>query len=338
MDKINGFSTISRKFSQQGMHAGSKRSHPPCILSLLTIPSQKPRGPASPDRVDGIPGTQPISVQAGPAEPLSPQQPPVTASPASHLYKDGTSRLPWPPARLPPSRKPLNCYTGPHVPSRAGLLVLGRSADKAVRGPSYISRGSPSGCRGARAPAPPWPPRTSPRWDAGPRGPGAGGGARGGSPRGRGAHLVEMRISRQQVAALVGVAAAGGSGLHGRHGGGAGAECGGRRPREGRPRGRGRAWVARGGGEAGGARALPPPPRPGGPREALSHRGTGRAAVRAGGGGGGAPGGRAGGERATWARTGEGRAARSPGFLRVVHCPPLTPPSWMPALPRCRRG
>lgn len=47
MDEINGFSTISRKFSQQGMHAGSKRSHPPCILSLLTIPSQKPRGPAS---------------------------------------------------------------------------------------------------------------------------------------------------------------------------------------------------------------------------------------------------------------------------------------------------
>lgn len=48
MNKINGFTTISRKFSYQGMHAGFKRSHPPCILSLLTIPSQKPRGPASP--------------------------------------------------------------------------------------------------------------------------------------------------------------------------------------------------------------------------------------------------------------------------------------------------
>lgn len=42
--------------------------------------------------------------------------------------------------------------------------------------------------------------------------------------------LVEMRVPRQQVAALVGVSAAGGSGLHGWRGGGADAECGGRRP------------------------------------------------------------------------------------------------------------
>lgn len=78
MDKINGFTTISRKFSQQGMHAGSKRSHPPCILSLLTIPSQKPRGPASPTGSMGSQALNPSlfrldhsSLQSLPVQPVT---------------------------------------------------------------------------------------------------------------------------------------------------------------------------------------------------------------------------------------------------------------------------
>lgn len=124
------------------------RSHPPCILSLLTIPCQKPRGPASP--------TWSMGSQALRTHLCSGRTSRATVSTAasSHYQSSQSPVQGWHvaavlAARLPPSRKPLSCHTGPHVPSRAGLLVLGRRADKAVRGTSYISPGgSPADAEG----------------------------------------------------------------------------------------------------------------------------------------------------------------------------------------------
>lgn len=118
------------------------RSHPPCILSLLTIPCQKPRGPASPT---GSMGSQALRTHlcSGWTSRAT-----VSTAASSHCQSSPSPVQGWHvaavlAARLPPSRKPLSCHTGPHVPSRTGLLVLGRRADKAVRGTSYISPGVP---------------------------------------------------------------------------------------------------------------------------------------------------------------------------------------------------
>lgn len=229
------------------MHVGFNKK-PPTPYNQCHPRSQEALEP--PHLVDGIPGTQrPSLFKAGPVGPLV-----STAASghcqSSHLDREGTSRLSWPPAchphgkrsiptlvhtALPGMGKGQTKKSGPQVTSLPG--VQHRDAERRGR---RLRSGLPGGTVPSVA-------RRSPRPSGRLR-------AQGGS-RGRGAHLVEMRVPRQQVAALVGVSAAGGSGLHGWHGGGADAECGGRRPCDGRPRGRGRAWVARGGGEAGGARA-----------------------------------------------------------------------------------
>lgn len=212
------------------------------------------------------------------------QQPPTRATPTGPskgaAQRGSPGSLPAPLATTLRSRP----FPDPVFWSLA--LALEKESHKA---PNKLRLPFPgAGCPGAEAPAPPsHPHRAQSRLPAGPRsrpearrplrraGGEAAPGERGCLP---GADLVEVGAPRHGVAALVGVAAAGGFRLHGGRRArtqAAGGCCWGARarlrrrwrPRQQRAGGRGRAWVARGGGRGGRSRC----PQPGGRREALSH-------------------------------------------------------------------
>lgn len=212
------------------------------------------------------------------------QQPPTRATPTGP--SKGAAQRGSPGSLPAPLATTLRSRTSPDPVFWSLALALDKESHKA---PNKLRLPFPgAGCPGAEAPAQPsHPRRAQSRRPAGPRsrsearrplrraGGEAAPGERGCRP---GADLVEVGAPRHGVAALVGVAAAGGFRLHGGWRArtlAAGGCCWGARarlrrrwrPRQQRAGGRGRAWVARGGGRGGRSRC----PQPGGRREALSH-------------------------------------------------------------------